>query len=78
MKKFITSTVLGFTALVGVGSALAGTTSPQQGSPKMESSVRYWMHPKLGMVRVDPVTLAMLHPVRRTERTAPNAGEQGK
>lgn len=78
MKKVITSTVLGFAALIAVGSALADTTSPQQGSPKMESSVRWWLHPKLGMVRIDPVTLAMLHPARKAEQTARNTNEQGK
>ena len=63
MKTALYSTVLGIAVLVAAGSSGAG---PAQTPERSDAStpVRYWLHPKLGMVRVDPVTLQMLKPGR--------------
>lgn len=74
MENLIATTLLGFVGLVAVGSTFADSPAPQQNSPQTEKPARYWLHPKLGMVRVDPVTLAMLRPARSTEQQAAQTG----
>ena len=63
MKNALSTTFLGIAVLVAAGSSLAGPAQTTERSD-VPKAVRYWLHPKLGMVRVDPVTLAMLTPGR--------------
>lgn len=64
MKKVLLAI---FAGLLGAGAASAADLSPQAaGSPK---PYYYWLHPKLGMVKVDRATNAMV--TARTGREAP-------
>lgn len=53
-----------FASLLGAGTASAATAASQA----ERASYYYWLHPKLGMVKVDRATNAMV--TARTARTA--------
>ena len=68
MTKFSTL----FVAATLVASA-SFSASAAQGSES--SNFYYWLHPKLGMVKVDKTTNAMIKSVRaNTQVTVPNLG----
>jgi hypothetical protein len=78
MKTALSATFLGVAALVAAGSVFANSPAPQQDSPKTQSTTRFWLHPKLGMVRVAQVTPAMVQPEASTVQKASQAGKQAQ
>lgn len=78
MKKTISTTLLGVAALIAAGSSFASPPPSQQDSPKTQSPARYWLHPKLGMVRVAQATPAMVQPEAGAAKKTSQAGEQAQ
>lgn len=62
MKK-LTSALLG--AAIFAGASFAAYAAPSGG--EAPSATYWWLHPKLGMVKVDRATNAMVHSKRTTE-----------
>jgi len=62
MKK-LTSTIFG--AAIFAGASFAAFAAPPSG--EAPSAPSWWLHPKLGMVKVDRATQAMVHAKRPTE-----------
>ena len=58
-------------SLLAAGCASTANVTPQDASAKQ--SYYYWLHPKLGMVKVDRATNAMV--TSRTVREAPSQPE---
>ena len=69
MKTFILSILA---SLLAAGCAPTANVTPQEASAKQ--SYYYWLHPKLGMVKVDPATNAMV--TARTARETPAQSER--
>ena len=59
----LTSTIFG--AAIFAGASFAAFAAPHSG--KAPSAPSWWLHPKLGMVKVDRVMKAMVHAKRTTE-----------
>lgn len=68
MKKTILAVL---TSLLGAGCASTANLTPQQASARQ--SYYYWLHPKLGLVKVDSATNAMV--TARTVRETPSQPE---
>ena len=71
----MTKTMLAILALLlGAGCASTSNVMPQDGSASQ--SFNYWLHPKLGMVKVDRATNAMVT-ARTLRATHPQAESRG-
>jgi|GEM_PF-6602434 len=65
MKNSLITSFLGIAILLTAGGSFARPAQASE-TTDQEQPARYWLHPKLGMVRVDPVTLVMLKSTRRS------------
>ena len=72
MKK-LTSAILGATLFAGA--AMASYAAPSERVPA--SSTYWWAHPRLGMVKVDRATNAIVPSPTRTVEPAKHAANSG-